>query len=425
MKAKKYTFKNGLRLLSAPIKGPTSVTIMIAAAAGSRYEDKHENGLSHFMEHMFFKGGGRYKNALAVSSAIDCKGGIFNAYTGNEAVIYFVKLASKHIETACDVLADMILNSKFKTKEINKERGVIIEEINMYKDKPDYQVAEDFNYLLYGNHPLGRSIVGLKKSIRSFRHKDFIKYKKDFYAPDNIIISMAGDISHNKARLLTKKYFRFPANKKIRNYQPFVFKQPKSRISMHVKKTEQAHLLLGGFGYNLFHPLRYAAGIMATILGGGMSSRMFTEIREKRGLCYYVHTHTSYNQDCGDFATMAGVNIEHVELAIREIVKQCNKIAKTGVTASELRKAKDLVLGHLALNYENSYVVASAFACQELLEKKITSIEEDAKKIEIVTAAQIKKVAKELFRKDNLYLAIIGPFKKTDKARFSKLLAAE
>ncbi len=416
----KKIFPNKLRLVTKELPHTQSVTVLILAGAGSRYETREMNGISHFLEHMFFKGAKKYKNAKEVSETIDGIGGDFNAFTGKEYVGYYVKVASRHMEIAFDLLADMLLHARFDPKEIDKERGVIMEEYNMYQDTPMYQVGWDFEKLVFGDQPMGWDQVGTKSFIQSVTQEDFVKYKQALYTPENVVMSIAGNVSHDKIFKLAEKLFGGMKGKKSFSYPALEKNVSKERVHLVHKKTEQAHVVVGYPAYPEEHPDHYAEKILATILGGNMSSRMFMAVREAKGLSYYIQTSTDDYMDIGILSTRAGVDVKRIDEAIVGIVDEYKKIRGEAVPAKELTKAKEYLKGKLALRLEDSEEFAHLIGKTELLHGKIRTPEEISKKIDEVSAADIARVSEALFDPAKLYCAAIGPYE--DKARFERLL---
>lgn len=418
-----YTLKtlpNGLRLITTPIAGTKSVTVLVLVGAGSRYEKKEINGIAHFLEHIFFKGASRYKNAEAVASAIDGVGGDFNAFTGKEYVGYYVKLPSHQKKVAFDVLGDMMLNATFLPEEIEKERGVILEEYNMYQDTPMYQVGWDFERLLFGDQPLGWDQIGEKSIIKRLTREEFVDYKNKFYTSENTVISVAGAITEGEAEELVAKYFPFQNGKRAHSYFPYQKEEKGGRVVLQHKKTEQAHLILGVEGVPALHPDETTEKVLSAILGGNMSSRMFMNIREAKGLCYYIRTNTDDYADTGVFSTAAGIDVNRVDLAITAILEQYQKIAEGGVTVAELKKAKEFMKGKIILKLEDSEEYAHLMGKQALLYPDVEDLEKILKKIDAVKAEDVHRLCKELFKEEKMKLAIIGPY--DDKEHFTKLL---
>lgn len=416
----KHTLKNGLRIVTKKLENTQSVTVLILVGAGSRYETKKLNGISHFLEHMFFKGAKKYKNAKEVSETIDGVGGDFNAFTGKEYVGYYVKVAAHHKDIALDVLSDMLINSIFDPAEITKERGVIMEEYNMYQDTPMYQVGWDFERLVYGDQPMGWDQVGTKELIQTVTHEDFVAYKNALYSPENIVISIAGNIDHKDVCERAEKYFQFKDTKKTFHHDPLQKYDGKDRVFLQHKKTEQAHVVVGFLGYPEEHPDHYAEKLLAVILGGNMSSRMFLGVREAKGLSYYIQTSTDDYTDTGVISTRAGVDTKRAVLAVEAICEQYKLIRGETIPETELTKAKEYLKGKLVLRLEDSEEYAHLLGKEELLYSKGATIEEIMKNIDSVKVSDIKRVTEDLFREENLKLAVIGPYE--DKKEFEKVL---
>jgi len=413
-------FKNGLRIISENLPSTKAVTVLLLAGAGSRYETRDISGISHFLEHMFFKGAKKYKNAKEVSEAIDGVGGEFNAFTGKEYAGYYVKVASENIEKAMDVISDMLMHARFDTSEIDKERGVILEEYNMYQDMPNYQIGWDFEKLVFGDQPLGWDQIGTKEFIKTVTQKQFRDYKSALYSPDNMVLTLAGDISDKKAQEFAEKYFKFGDDKKEFDFKPYKKHNGKDRVYLHNKKTEQAHLVIGGQSYHELHKDHWAEKLLSIILGGNMSSRMFMSVREARGLCYYIHTATDNFKDTGIFSTGAGIKVSKIDEAITAILAEYEKIRTERVPESELEKAKNFMKGKLVLHLEDSEEYAHLLGKYELLHGEIMRPEEILKKVEKVEISDISRVAADLLSPEKLKIGVIGPY--DEKERFEKLL---
>ncbi len=414
------TLPNGLRLIINPIEGTKSVTVLCLVGAGSRYEDKKINGISHFLEHLFFKGAERYQNAVEVASAIDSVGGDFNAFTGKEYAGYFVKLASRKKEIAFDVIGDMMLNATFLPHEIEKERGVILEEYNMYQDTPMYQVGWDFEKMLFGDQPIGWDQIGEKAIIRSLTRDQIVEYKNALYTPDNAVVSVAGDITEKEARELAEKYFPFEDRKRRLEPAPYQPIEKGDKAILQDKKTEQAHIIVGVEGVPARHRDNYTEKILSIILGGNMSSRMFQNVREAKGLAYYIRTTTDDYTDTGTLSTAAGVDLKRVDLAIQAILVEYRKIMEEKVEKEELKKAKDFMKGKIILRLEDSEEYAHLMGKQTLLFPAIDTLEDILEKIDAVTADDILRLSQAILEEKNLRIALIGPYK--DKEHFAGLL---
>jgi predicted Zn-dependent peptidase len=417
---KKIELKNGLKILLVPDKSTQAVTVLVLAKVGSKYEHKDINGISHFLEHMFFKGTKKRPTPLSVAETLDKIGGNFNAFTGEEYTGYFAKVEKGQFELALDWVSDIYLNSLLPQKEVAKEKGVIIEELNMYLDNPMIYVQNLWKEVLYGDQPAGWRVIGNRETILGVNRKKLLSYRKKFYTGDNTLVCIAGNFDSNKAIKKTKNYFKnLEKSKDIK--KPVVKEEQKNPMSLiHYKKTDQTHLCLGFRTFNLFHPQRFALELLAVALGGMMSSRLFTEVREKLGLSYYIATRTELDPDSGSLITRAGIDNNKVDKAVKAILEEYKKIRKLGIKEEELQKAKDYLKGKLSLNLETSDSLASFYSTQELLLDQALTPQEFLRKIYKVKKEDILKVAKDIFKSENLNLALIGPFK--DKKRFDNLL---
>lgn len=416
---RKTTFQNGLRLVTEKLAGTKSVTVLVLVGAGSRYEHQEIRGISHFLEHMFFKGAERFKNTKEVSEAIDSVGGEFNAFTGKEYAGYYVKVASDNMTVACDVLADMLINSKFDQGEIEKERGVILEEYNMYQDTPMYQIGWNFENLVFGNQPLGWDQIGTKELIKSVNHENFVKYKNELYTPENTVIAIAGNVDNKQAVEMVEKYFVMPEATKAYNFKA-IEKMDGGRVFLQEKKTEQAHIAVGFPGLPEGHKDHWALKLLAVILGGNMSSRMFLGVREAKGLSYYISTSTDNYIDGGVMVTNAGVDLKRIDEAIKGVIEEYRKVRDEDIPVAELNKAKSYFKGKMVLNLEDSEEFAHLLAKYELLRGDAKDPEEIIKLINAVQVEDVKRVAKSLIVEDKMKLAVIGPY--GDKKRFEDLL---
>lgn len=416
----KLTLDNGLRVILAPLVSFKSVTAIVLCGAGSRYERRETNGISHFLEHMFFKGTGARPTAVDISHELDAIGADYNAYTGKESTAYHIKAASHHLPMMLDMLSDMLWNSKLDEAEIEKERGVIIEELNLYEDTPTRRIAEVYEQVLWDGQPLGWDVGGEKDVIRTLAKADFATYVNERYDPANLVLSIAGHFSRREVLALLKKHFSKKHINVATPFAPVVEKQRKPALRVVYKKTDQAHLIVGFRALPAAHPDRYNLSVLATILGGGMSSRLFINVREKRGLAYYVNAGGSGYHDTGTLAAAAGLDLKRIDEAIAVILAEFVQIAKTRVLPKELKKAKEYIKGGAALSWEDSRTVAFSYGADELFEGRIRTQEEFLREIDNVKAEDVQRVAKFLVTNSKLNLAVIGPFK--DAERFAKIL---
>ena len=417
---KKSVFNNGLKLITAPMKGTRAVTVLILVGIGSRYETEELNGITHFLEHMFFRGTSKRPSAKSISETIDRVGGELNAYTSEESTGFFIHLASPHLELALDVLSDMLLHSKFEREEIDKEKGVILEEINMHQDKPDIRVVNIYKSLLYGNQPLGREVVGKKEVIKNIDREKLLAYWEKNFSFNNTVVSIAGDVEARRASVLVRKYLRRQKKRKKPSYPPLKEKQTAPATILQYRKTDEAYLCLGVRTFAYKHPDRYVLRVLNTILGGMVSSRLFIRLREEEGIAYSVDSVCESYLDGGNLRVHAGVEIGKVENAILSVLQELERMRREMVGEEELRKAKEYLKGRMALELELSPGVASFLGHQELLLGKIKPPEKQMKEIEKVTSDDINRVAKKIFNNQNLNLAVVGPF--TDKEKFAKIL---
>jgi len=415
MKYKKTTLSNGLRILTVPMKNTQTATVIAMVGVGSRYETGREAGLSHFIEHMMFKGTEKRPTTLDISETLDSIGGEFNAFTSSDKTAYYAKVDAKHIDVALDVISDIFLNSKVEEKEIEKEKGTIIQEINMIEDTPMVDIEIVLGNLLYKKNSLGRHIAGFKKTVAAFKRKNFKDYVDRFYVANDTVVCIAGKFNEKKVLGLAKNHF-FGMKKGIKpKYERVSENQKKPEFNLKFKNTDQTHFLLASRAYDYNHKDRFALGLLATILGGNMSSRLFTEVREKRGLAYHVRTLVDSFEDCGYIATQAGVNHDKLELTIETILNEYKKIATEKVSKKELQNAKDYVKGKSVMGFESSDEVAMFFIDQEVMKKKVMTISEIFKEIDKVTENDILRVAKDIFQNKKLNLAVIGPHKNGKK----------
>jgi predicted Zn-dependent peptidase len=417
MDYKKHTLKNGLRVVLVPVKDMTTATALICVGTGSRYEDAHENGLAHFLEHMFFKGTEKRPKAIMITKELDALGSQHNAYTGKDRTGYYTKVPSAKVLDALDILSDLFLNATLKSAEIKKESGTIVQEINMYEDLPSRLVYDIFETLLYGaDHPLGREIIGTKENVTSFVRKDFVQYLNRCYTAQNTVVCVAGNFPQTKVLQRIRKDFSAMRLGEKPAHEVFMCSQKKPELFIKDKKSDQTHFMIGVHTGGFTHKDRYVLSVLSNILGGGMSSRLFEEVREKRGLAYAVHALVDFYPETGFLAAKAGVEHDKLVETIQIILKEMKKIAKNGVTRDEFIKARSGFEGRLAFSLETSDTIAGNFAEQEAVRGEIIVPEESLRRIKKVTMKDIQRVAQEIFVDEKLNCAIIGPQKKNEKA---------
>lgn len=411
--------KNNLRLVTVPVQGTKTATVLVLVGTGARHETRENNGISHFLEHMAFKGTEKRPTTLAISSVLDSIGGEFNAFTSKESTGYYAKVNALKTETAIDVVSDMVLNSKFESEEIEREKGTIIEEINMYQDTPMYHIEDLFEGCLYGDQPMGWETAGSKENIKKFQRENFIDYLNTQYGSQNIVVCVAGKIDKKTVRLI-EKYFSPFKKTKLKDKLPVVEKQEKQKSLVEYKKTDQAHISLGVRAYKMCHKNEYALKVMAILLGGSLSSRITINLRERRGLAYYVRTGSEFYTDTGYMTTQAGVPVDKVKESIAIILEEYKKMKTELVGKEELQRIKDLINGRVAIQLESSDSNANWFAKQLLLQNKIVTPDEYLKKINKVSSKDLMRVANDIFVNNKLNFAVIGPY--DDKKEFDGLL---
>jgi predicted Zn-dependent peptidase len=412
------TFDNGLRVLTADLPHAQSVAVMVMLAAGSRYETAETSGIAHFAEHMFFKGTERRPSARQIAGEIDAIGGEFNAFTGKENTTYYVKCAAEHRDVALDVLVDMLHNSRFAEEEIEREKGVIVEEMNMYYDTPRDFIGGVYEELLWGDQPLGWDIIGRKETIRDATRETFLGYLDRWYKPSRMVLGVAGRIGDGLLER-AQDLLGDLSDADTGEAQP-VAPYANGRVSVYTKQSEQAHVCLGVHSRPLDHPDRYALQLLATALGGGMSSRLFTEVRERRGLAYYVYGLNHSYTDAGTLYAQAGVDIGRIDDAVATIAAELRKIAAEPVPVEELEKARNFAKGRFILQLESPQGLMMFGLRREVLERRLPDPEEVLGGLDAVAADDVARVAGELIASDRLRLAVIGPF--DDAARFEPLL---
>lgn len=420
MKYTKKILKNGLRIISVPNKDSLAATILVLVEAGSKYETKKINGLSHFLEHMCFKGTATRPKAIDISTALDSLGAQYNAFTGHEYTGYYAKVSSPHFGKALDIVADLYQNPLFVEGEIEKEKGVVIEEINMYEDLPQRKVQDLIGELLYGNQPAGWSIAGDKDTIKILNRADFLKYRGEHYVASATTVVVAGKYDEKTIfKQVEAKFKDVTAGKKSGKIKTKE-EQKAPKILVRHKKSDQTHLVLAVRTHDTYDKRNHTLELMAHALGGSMSSRLFQRVREQMGAAYYVRAENDTFTDHGYLAISVGVDNSRVNDVVTAILEECKKIRDVLITDKELQMFKDSMIGSISLSLETSDAVANYYGGQEVLKKAIDDPMELAKKIQKVTAKDLKKEAGLIFRENNLNLAIIGPFE--GEAHFAKIL---
>jgi predicted Zn-dependent peptidase len=416
----RFVLDNGVRVLINELPHTRSVTLAIFVGIGSRYEEAPIGGISHFIEHMLFKGTEKRPTAQDIAVAIEGIGGAFNASTGHEMTDYWVKVSFAHFETALDVLSDMLRRSLLMPEEIEKERRVIIEEINQTFDTPDELLFYDLDELMWLPHPLGRDIAGTPESVAALTRAQMCDYLAQYYQASNIVVSAAGffqaDAILPKIAGALGEFRPAPRGE----YSPFQNGQKTPRWHIRHKKTEQAHVAVSTWAYPRLHPDRFVVSVLNTILGEGMSSRLFQEIREKRGLAYSVSSFGGAHDDCGFLGSYAGVDPKNAVPTLEAMLGEWSRIRDEPVPEEELAKAKELIKGHLLLSMEDTHSIAGWFGRQEILGDEILTVDDVTAAIDAVTVQDVQRVARDLFRPEWMNLAVVGPFK--NDGRFVRAL---
>ena len=418
----KTTLKNGLRIVTAPHQDTRAVAVFVLVGTGSKYEIRGLQGISHFLEHMFFKGTAKRPSAIAVTEPIDQVGGMFNAFTGTDYTGYFVKVEYEHADLALDIVSDIFLNSILPVKEIAKEKGVVIEEMNIYRDNPMRRAETLWQSLLYGDTPAGWEITGTRQTVLGLSRKDLLEYMESQYVAKNTVVCVAGRINEKAVIKKVEKLFSGIPEREFWKKKEVKISQTRPGIVVERRIADQTRVALGARGYNLSHPLHYTQEVMAVLLGGMFSSRLFVEVREKLGIAYDINTNSDRDPDAGYLMTSAGVPHERTEQAIATILREYKKLVSKRVSAKELKKAKDHIKGTSALGLEASEAKASFFGMQELLEQEILTLEQIHGKIEKVTPAMLQKAAAEMFVRKNLNLVVLGPYSAKAKKKFENIL---
>lgn len=418
---KKRVLDNGLSIIGYPIKNSQTTTLLVLVGVGSRFESEKERGLSHFLEHMMFKGTKKRPSAKIVATELDALGASYNAFTGYEYTGYWVKVRNNQKDIALDIISDIFQNSLLAEKDILVERGAIVEELNMYLDLPMRSIHDKFQTLLYGDTPLGREIIGTKDHIMNFRKSDFDQYFNQKYVAGNTYIVVTGDVNSQTLDLVEQKFRNIRVNQVPKKEAIKEF-QDSAKVFIDYKKTDQCHIMYGFRTIDIHSEDKYKAYLVSTILGGYMSSRLFTEIREKRGLAYYVRS-SSYNfDDAGYLAVNAGIRNDKVLEAIKIISKEFSKIKLSGITEKELKIAKENVKAHMVMGLESSDNIAEAVAMHELQLKESFDFEKELAEFDKIKKQDIQDFMNKYCLENKLNLALIGNFRQKDQENFLKLM---
>ena len=408
MNFKKTTLSNGLRIITVPTKGNPSVMVMVATETGSNYETKAQNGLSHFLEHMCFKGTTKRPKASDIAKELDALGAQNNAFTDNEITAYHAKASKKHFFKLFEIISDLYLNPTLSAEDLEKERGVILQEISMYEDLPQRKVWEVLYKLMYGDVPAGRPVIGPSANIKRFSRKDFVDYRDKHYVASKTIVVVAGDFQEKTVLKEVHKYFKdIPRDKKL-SKPAVVERQKVPGLLVEKKKTDQTHMILAFRTYGAKDKRIPTLTILTEILGKGMSSRLFTKLRDEMGACYYVRAGLDEHTDHGLFTISTGVNASRTKEVLKVLLDECQKLTHISVSENELQKAKEHNVGHLYMGLETTDEMAGFYVGQEIAIGKLKKPSEFEKEVRKVTAKDIMRVAQEIFRDDKLNLAIVG-----------------
>lgn len=414
MKFSKTVLPNGLRLITVPMPDNPAVTVLVMVEAGSKYERKDQNGLSHFLEHMVFKGTPKRPKAIDISRELDSIGAHYNAFTAQEFTGYYAKAAAKHLDTVLDIVSDMYQNPLFEEAEIAKEKGVIVEEIRMYQDLPQQHVHDILMELLYGDQPAGWNVAGTEANVKSFARQNFIDYRGAQYVAEATTVMVAGSFDESKIVKAVEKAFKKVATSKKEGKKPVAEAQTGPKVKTQFKETDQTHLVIAARTFSVFDERVPAMHVLSTILGRGMSSRLFSKMRDQLGICYYIKTDHNPFTDHGFLSISAGLDNSRVEEGVKGILSECERLKTELVSPEELKKAKDYISGTTLLELETSDSRAEFCGFQEVLKHAIESPDEIVKKINAVTAADVQKLAQEVFVNKGLNMAVIGKFKNDD-----------
>ncbi len=410
MTIQQTTLPNGLKILTADLADARSLTVNFVVGIGSRYEDFTVNGgVSHFLEHLLFKGSAKYPSAQAIAEAVDAVGGYNNAYTSEDLTCFYIKVPARHGELALDILCDMMRNPLIEADELERERGVIIEEMNVYRDDPSRYVMTLVPGLIFPENPLGRDIIGPEEVIRTVSAEEVAAFQKEHYRPNNMTVAVAGRVDHDEVvRQVTAALGTMePVEQKA--FQE-VGDKPAEQLSLgHAKETAQAHFIVASRAYNYEHADDMASKVMSAILGRGMSSRLFMNVRERQGLAYTVYCDINNYVDTGIFHAYAGVNLDKIDQAVTSVLHELEIIQNEPVSESELAKAKQQLRAGLEMSLESNSSVADRLGGHLMLLGKVQTIDETLAEIDKVTIADVQRVAKDILSTDRLRFAIITP----------------
>ncbi len=404
------TLEDGLRVATLPMKYMESVAIGIWIRAGGRFEESKNNGISHLLEHLLFKGTAN-RDMMTIKQEIEGRGGSFNGFTSEEHTCYLVKVLSKDAELGLDILSDMVLNPKLDKEEMQKEKDVIVEEINMYKDIPSHYVHEILAEMMWPGQPLGFPLAGTAESVRAITRDDLLKYKEAYYNPGNMLVAATGKIEEEVLAELSQKYFRRAASGPISKFQKVILEQNEPVLKLTTKDTEQTHVALGFHTVDRFSPDKHVLSLINIILGANMSSRLFHIVRDEMALCYEISSSIRRYEDCGAFVVSAGVDNKKLVKSLEIILKELARMKREAVSAEELRRAKEYYKGQLLFALEDTMSHMLWLGEKIISNEKDFSVKSILARIEAVTPEDLLRMANDMFKNANMNLAVIGPVK--------------
>ncbi|MBU6427065.1 insulinase family protein [Patescibacteria group bacterium] len=414
----KTTLQSGLRLVTIPMRDNPAVTVLVMSEVGSKYENRDNNGISHFLEHMVFKGSEKRPKASDISRELDSIGAHYNAFTAQEFTGYYAKADKKHIGSILDIVSDMYLNPLFDEHEVQKEKGVIIEEIRMYNDLPQKKVQDEFLALLYDGQPAGMNIAGTEENVRMFTREQLADYRQKYYVAKGTTVIVAGAFDEKTIAGKVEQAFAGIPDDPKPGKAPVIEAQTAPRSRTLFKETDQAHIIIGMRTFGVNDPRIPAVNLLATILGRGMSSRLFSKMRDQLGICYYIKADHEAFTDHGVLTTVAGLDNSRIDEGIKGIMEECKRLKDESVSGEELRKAKDYIAGTTMLELETSDARAEFCGFQEAIKGRIEDPNELIDKINAVTADDIRALARQVCVNEGLNMAMIGRFK--DDSNFRK-----
>ncbi|MCL5012053.1 MAG: insulinase family protein [Patescibacteria group bacterium] len=415
--------KNGLRVLLLPMPQSASVTVAVFVRAGSAYEDKHNNGISHFLEHMCFKGTQKFPRPMDIATELEQMGALYNAFTARDLTGYYAKVSPRHFKRAAEVIFDLYLTPQISKEEMEKEKGVIIEEIHMYDDDPQSKVGEELEKALYGDQPAGWNIAGTPEHVMRMNRDTFIQYRTKHYTPHNTVVVVAGAYDMQKAyQLIQRSFNKMELGKSSPRASALIKSKQGEQISIIERKLDQTHLALGFYGLPIFHKRRAHLSMLVRVLGGGMSSRLFQRVREELGAAYYVGAGNTMHATHGYLDISAGVAHTKLEQALRGIKEEVQKITTQGVSSQELKRAQDYAIGTFQLSLESSSDLGFYYGQQATVLGTTETPQQMIKKIKEVTPHDVQKAARDFLNPKTMRFSIIGPYKRNEEKKFKKLL---